>query len=165
MTADRTGAPAGDVLGIRALNRTLLARQWLLERRRATAVDAIEHLVGMQAQVPSSPYIGLWSRLNGFRHEELSRLITERAAVRSSLMRGTIHLTTADDLVALDPMLRAMGERRFHASPFGRATAGIDLVAVVATGRALLEERPRSMAEVGAILHTSWPTYLLIDLA
>ncbi|MFN8541885.1 MAG: crosslink repair DNA glycosylase YcaQ family protein [Thermomicrobiales bacterium] len=71
----RSAAP---VLDRRALNRALLARQWLLERRKATAAEAIEHLIGLQAQAPFPPYYGLWSRLENFQPSELSTLIEQR---------------------------------------------------------------------------------------
>lgn len=77
-----SGNTAGEVLGRRSLNRALLARQMFLKREAITAAEAIERLVGMQAQVPSDPYYGLWSRLEGFRPGELSELVATRKAVR-----------------------------------------------------------------------------------
>ena len=35
-----------------------------------SALNAVEHLVGMQAQAPFAPYQGLWSRLDGFTADE-----------------------------------------------------------------------------------------------
>src|SRR4030088_1391711 len=70
------------ILSRRALNRALLARQLLVRRSKMSAEDAIEHLVGMQAQLPPDPYVGLWTRLDGFRTDDLAKLITQRRAVR-----------------------------------------------------------------------------------
>jgi Winged helix DNA-binding domain len=63
-----------DVLNQRGLNRATLARQNLLERAPARAIDAIEHLGGMQSQAPLAPYVGLWTRLQDFAPDELSAL-------------------------------------------------------------------------------------------
>src|SRR5688500_14909954 len=101
-----TGIPtSGEVLGPRALNRALLARQLLLQREKRLVLETIEHLVGIQAQVPSNPYVVLWSRLDGFQSEELSHLIAERRAVRTTVMRTTIHLVSADDCLTLRPLM------------------------------------------------------------
>jgi hypothetical protein len=148
--------PAGDVLGQRALNRALLERQLLLRRRAMPAAEALEHLVGLQAQAPLAPYVGLWTRLDGFRHDELARLISDRSALRTSLLHGTVHLVTADDCLALRPLVQPVLERGLKGA-FGRYLAEVDIDAVLAMGRALLEERPRTRRELVPLLAEQWP--------
>ena len=152
---DRRGASA--VLGVRALNRALLARQMLLARRRLPVTDALEALVGMQAQEPQAPYIGLWSRLDGFEPGELSELITSGEAARGSLFRATLHLVTPRDWASLRPLCTPMLERSFGSSPFSKALTEIDLGEVVLLGRKLVAERPRTRAELGRLLAKRFP--------
>ncbi|GAA2501986.1 winged helix DNA-binding domain-containing protein [Streptomyces gobitricini] len=145
-----------DVLDRRALNRALLARQLLLERSPMTASEAVEHLVGMQAQAPDPPYVGLWTRLAGFRVEDLSRLVSDRAAVRLVLMRGTLHLVTARDCLRLRPVLRGPLERQLSGT-FGKRLTGLDLAEVAARGRELVEQEPLTLGVLGSRLAGHFP--------
>ena len=140
----------------RALNRALLARQMLLRRETLPAADALERLVGLQAQAPLPPYTGLWTRLERFDPAELGRLVTGRAVVRLALMRSTIHLVTARDALRLRPVVQPVIARGVQGG-YGRQLAGLDEAALAAAGRALVEERPRTFAELGALLAARWP--------
>ncbi|WP_231186446.1 winged helix DNA-binding domain-containing protein [Haladaptatus sp. DYF46] len=147
-----------DVLDRLTLNRALLARQSLLQRERSSAEQTIERLVGMQSQKPEDPYIGLWTRLADFRHEELGELIADRRAVRASLIRATIHLVTARDYVRIRPVLYPVFERSVYSNADRkRELEGVDTAAVLATGRTLMEEEPLTQAELRDLLAPEWP--------
>jgi hypothetical protein len=155
-----------DQLTRRALNRALLERQSLLRRRRLPPAQMIERLVGMQAQEPADPYIGLWTRLDGFRPEKLAMLISQRRAVRASLMRGTIHLVTARDAPKLRPLMQPILERTFYSgSAFGRRIEGVNIKQLLAAIRALVEEQPRTAAQLRQELGERWPDYDAAALA
>lgn len=94
------------LLSPRELNRALLARQLLLERRRLPVARAIERLGALQAQWPPSPYVALWSRLAGFRRESLMRAIERRQVVKATLMRSTLHHVSAGDYLAYAELFR-----------------------------------------------------------
>ena len=153
------------VLGQRALNRALLARQLLLARRplppaggerSGQVIATIEHLVGLQAQAPFPPYYGLWDRLAGFRPADLADLIASRQVVRIGLMRGTIHLVSADDCLLLRPLIQPVLDRGFR-NGFARQLPGVDLAALAEAGRAAVEQRPRTFSELGTLLAGHWP--------
>ena len=131
-----------DTLNRRQLNRATLARQHLLARVVMPAEAMVEHLVGMQAQVPRNPYLALWSRVADFRVEELEALVAGRRAVRMGLMRSTLHLVTAADGLRLRPVMQVVLDRGVSpGGPFGRHLIGLDVDEVAVAGRALVEER------------------------
>jgi winged helix DNA-binding protein len=145
------------VLTPRALNRALLARQMLLERTTVDPTTAVGDLVGMQAQAPLAPYVGLWSRLVDFDPGQLALDLVERRVVRASLMRSTIHLATADDALAIRPLVDPVLGRGFRTSPFARDLVGVDRAELLAVGRGLIERRPGTRAALGAQLAARWP--------
>jgi hypothetical protein len=151
-------APREQVLDKRSLNRALLARQLLLERRRASVASTIEHLVGMQAQAPNLPYVGLWARLRDFDTDELSTMVESREAVRLSLMRNTIHVVTRRDAFGVKPLFTRLGERGFmHGSPWGKQFGDGDLKPIAAAGAELMAEKPRTIADLARHLGTRFP--------
>jgi hypothetical protein len=147
-------------LTLRELNRATLARQLLLRRHRLSVTRAIERVAGLQAQWPPSPYIGLWTRIEGFRADSLARAVVRRAVVKATLMRKTLHLVTAKDYLAyagiyrasrireLERQLAAIGERANFADD------GVRLAALAA-------EQPRTRPELLALL--GMPTLELTD--
>jgi hypothetical protein len=91
----------GRVLTLRELNRATLARQLLLQRKRLSPTAVIERLVGMQAQWPPAPYVGIWTRTTSFRRETLERELASAAVVKATVMRQTLHLVTRRDYALL----------------------------------------------------------------
>jgi hypothetical protein len=125
------------VLSLRELNRATLARQLLLDRKRLSPRAVVERLVGMQAQWPSAPYVGIWTRTTGFRREALERELRRGAIVKASMMRQTLHLVTPSDYVLIRT---AMSETNF---PWESATAK----RLAPSVRALADSGPVTAAE------------------
>ena len=144
------------VLSQRELNRALLARQRLLERRRVPALELAEHLVGMQAQVPDHPYMSLWARTADFDPAELSGHVARREAVRAGLMRATVHLVSTRDCLWIEPLTREVIRKVFW-SPFGKGLNGVPVDDVLAVARELLSERPSTRKQLSDALAVRFP--------
>ncbi|MHA6785026.1 winged helix DNA-binding domain-containing protein [Pseudonocardia saturnea] len=132
------------------LNRALLARQLLLDRADLTPVTAVERLGGLQTQYSPSAYVGLWSRLAGFRREHLTGALLDRRIVQAWVMRCTIHMVSAADYPPLTEAVRE--QRRLWWTRGFRDLAGVDMPAVADTVRDLLAGGPRKQAEIVAHL-------------
>ena len=142
-------------LSRRELNRATLARQLLLRRSRLDALQATEHLVGLQAQTPHTWYVGLWSRIEDCRTADVAALLVDRRAVRIALMRSTVHFVSAADALALRPVVQPVLDRDlFRNHTHGRWMRDLDTGAVVAYARTL---PPMTPAELGARLLERWP--------
>jgi hypothetical protein len=99
--------------------------------------------------------VGLWTRIEGFRAEQLEQALREREIVRATLMRATLHLLSARDYApfraALDPALAGAmrtSDERFR---------GLDVDALMPVARELLAERPRGFKELRALLAEAFP--------
>lgn len=138
-------------LTLRELNRATLARQLLLRRHRLSVPKALERTAGLQAQWPPSPYIGLWSRLDGFHPDALVRAVARRHVVKATLMRTTLHLISADDYLAFAGIYRASRIRELQRQ---LAALGEDADFAEAGERlaSLAAERPRTRPELLALL-------------
>ena len=145
------------LLTLRELNRATLARQLLLERAAIPVPDAVERLVGMQAQLAVAPYVGLWTRLRDFQRDDLSRLIEGHNVIKATLMRATLHLATAEDYPWLRTTLQPVMTYAAEAIAKQRATGDIDVPALVAMARAYIAEQPRTFEEISAMLAERMP--------
>jgi len=155
----------GDVLTDRALNRALLQRQGLLARARVPALEMVEHLVGMQAQVPENPYVALWSRIEGFDPAVVSDAIEGRRLVRMGSFRTTLHLLNADDALAIAPLTAGVHRRTFTNTQFSKALADLDLDELADAARATLEAEPMTPSDLGKRLGERWPDHDRTSLA
>jgi len=140
------------ILSLRELNRATLARQLLLERAHLSAPAAIKQLAGLQGQLPNPPYIGLWSRLHAFQREELTQLLEQRQVVRTSMMRRTLHLTTAEDYVRFRLALRSLHKRDLDAHFANQPLSCLEQERLIAQMRAFVQEQPRTNVELRAKL-------------
>lgn len=138
----------GSRLTQRRLNRALLARQLLLDRAHLSIPDALHQVGGLQTQYAPSGYVGLWTRLAGFRRDELTRALEDRSVVQATLMRSTIHLVAATDFWSM-----AVGVRRARREWAARLPDGVlganASEAHAATLREALQGDPRSVADLG----------------
>jgi len=142
-------AKGGDapLLTARQLNRATLARQQLLARESATALAAVERLVAMQAQLARPPFVGLWTRLTGFRREELTRLYQRKKVVRVSFLRGTLHLVSVRDYQRLRAAVQPAADRGMQ-SILRERLKTFDREATLAEARAFFAEAPRTFDEL-----------------
>ncbi len=138
-------------LSLRELNRATLARQLLLTRSPLAPRDAVGQIAGLQAQVAAPPFLGLWTRLDGFARANFEAVLQSREVVRAPFFRSTLHLVTADDFCqfrrAIEPALR-----RALSGFFGARMRDLPVDALTDAARSLLAEKPYTFAALAAAL-------------
>ena len=132
------------------LNRAVLARQLLLDRASLDPVAAVEAVGGLQTQYAPSAYVGLWSRLAGFRRADLTAALLEGRIVQAWVMRCTIHMVSAADYWPLTEAVREQRRRWWVRSPRGLTEA--DMAAAAQVTAARLADGPCKQAELVAAL-------------
>ncbi len=136
-----------ETLTLRRINRATLARQMLLARQRLPPEKAIERLVAMQAQFPRPPFVGLWSRLEGFERAGLGALLEKRKVVRATFIRGTLHYVTARDFLAMRPLLQPGLDKGLQGILRDRMK-GLDMDRLASKVREILAKAPRTFEEI-----------------
>ncbi|MEP6987027.1 MAG: winged helix DNA-binding domain-containing protein [Chloroflexota bacterium] len=143
------------VLSLREINRAMLSRQLLLERATLSATAAVEKLVGMQAQLSSTPFVGLWTRLKGFQRSDLADAIEKHEVIKVTLMRATLHLVSAADYLrfrtTFNPVLEGAAES------IAKNRTPIDKERVLKVAHDFIAEKPRTFAEISAMLSAEMP--------
>lgn len=142
---------ATTMLSLRQLNRATLDRQMLLERSTLPWGDAVSRLVGLQAQQAMAPFVGLWSRVEGFRREALAEALQERQIVKATFLRATLHLCLESDYRNFRSTLQSMLSAASESINEGRAQ-GLDPEPLVEAARSFLAGGPRTFAEISKML-------------
>lgn len=139
------------VLSTRQLDRSLLARQLLLECSKVPLTRALEQVAGLQTQYAPSAYIALWSRLKDFRRDALTKALEDRRAIQGTLMRSTIHIVSARDFPLFAVAIRRM-RREWWLRVQGRAMKGVNMEEVASRVREHLSDGPLRQGELEARL-------------
>jgi hypothetical protein len=142
-------------LTTRQLNRALLARQWLLARKRRSVRDAVHALAGLQSQEPKDPHVALWSRIEGFQPQRLQDAARRRQVVRGSYLRCTLHTASVDDYVEMRRLLQPVIDREVTARR--ELMEGFDAAELESAARALMAEMPLTAQQLGERLLPRFP--------
>ena len=144
-------------LTARDLNRTLLARQHLLQRTTMPVPAMAAHLVGLQAQENLPPYLSLAARLDPFDPNDVTRGLEDRSLVRLLTMRGTIHLLVPDDALMLRGWTQPVLARERKVSQNTRPGVHLDPSEVAAAADAALVDGPLPVKALGEAMAERFP--------
>ena len=143
------------ILSQRDLNRALLSRQLLLERSSLSIPRAVDRIGGIQDQYAPNAYIRLWSCLEGFQRDDLTRALERRSVVQASLMRATIHIVSRRDFWSLAVAIRA-AQRDWWLRVQRPRPDERELEAKAERLRLLLADGPRRHEDLVAVVGRGW---------
>jgi hypothetical protein len=124
------------------LNRTLLARQLLDDRRLVSPAEAVTRLVALQAQYAPSPYIALWTRLRNLSKSQVTGAFVRGSLVKATSFRTTLHVMSRAEF----PFIAA----GYVESQRGRTEGlGVDIESL----RASIPDSPLTSAELNELAH------------
>jgi hypothetical protein len=143
----------------RELNRALLARQLLLERVELPIPRALERICGIQNQYAPNGYIRLWSCLDGFERDDLTRALERRTVIQATLMRATIHLVSRRDYW---PFMAAIREpqREWWLRVQRPPRTAAEAEKIARTLRERLREGPLHQKEIAKVTGRAWGPWL-----
>jgi hypothetical protein len=152
-------AMAEPVLTERELNRALLARQLLLERVQLPIPRVLERICGIQNQYAPNGYIRLWSCLEGFERDALTRALERRSVIQATLMRSTIHLVSKRDYWPFMAAIRDAQREWWLKVQRPRRTSA-DMQKIADTLRERLREGPLHQKEIAKVTGRAWGPWL-----
>ena len=116
----------------------------------------VEHLAGLQAQQARPPFVGLWTRLENFKKDDLMRPLSERRILRATTIRGTLHLVSRADFLAWRPVLQPMLSAGAQTILRDRLTT-FDQQRVLGAARTAFSDRARTFTSLRDHLVSAFP--------
>lgn len=128
----------------------LARRHFLAQSGDSSVADVAHHFVGLHATDPTTPYLTLWARLNGFARPDLDdALYTSRAVVKLLAMRRTLWVVDTSDVSAV----QVASSDRVAASEHKKLAADVVKAGIAPDGEVWLERASaavlRHLAEHG----------------
>jgi hypothetical protein len=145
----------------RVLNRTLLARQGLLDPFDQALPEVLEQVGGIQMQYAPCGYVGSWSRMVAMRRDTLTAALEQRRIVQATLLRATIHLVTPADYWRYTAGVRRARQEWWLRTARGRKLPEVDYGELARVVRAALGSGTARREDlIGALVSAGYPKVL-----
>lgn len=151
------------------INKYLLNKQHLLtESKSERIIQVADDLCGLHATCPTTPYLSLFARMNGFSKTDLTSEIEEtKSLIRTRSIRNTLHLLPVDKYISMFAATRLQIEKRSeqYLKHLGMTSDEFDFTAgriiIALSGRGLTANEIKK--EVGNLKFTNHVINILCD--